>query len=82
MSFITKAQERGRQITAKLESYDMPTQTPTQNNTQTPSNKPNTPNNPNVCGVVCQKKKKRKILLIGLGVLVIGGVAFFVLKKK
>ena len=34
------------------------------------------------CGVICQKKKKRKILLIGLGVLLVGGVSYFILKKK
>jgi len=34
------------------------------------------------CGVICQKKKKRKILLIGLGVLLVGGISYFILKKK
>jgi hypothetical protein len=34
------------------------------------------------CGVICQKKKKRKVLLIGFGVLLVGGVSYFILKKK
>ena len=78
MSFITKAIERGREL--KLDNIDTPNPINPTSNNQTPSNTPN--DTPTKCGVVCQKKKKRKILLIGLGVLVIGGVAFFVLKKK
>ena len=34
------------------------------------------------CGVICQKKKKRKVLFIGLGVLLVGGLSYFILKKK
>jgi len=34
------------------------------------------------CGVICQKKKKRKVLLIGFGVLLVGGISYFILKKK
>lgn len=34
------------------------------------------------CGVICQKKKKRKVLFIGLGILLVGGISYFILKKK
>jgi hypothetical protein len=34
------------------------------------------------CGVICQKKKKRKVLLIGFSVLLVGGISYFILKKK
>jgi hypothetical protein len=50
-------------------------------NSPPPTTPPNTPTTQK-CGVICQKKKKRKILLIGLGVLLVGGVSYFILKKK
>jgi len=77
MSFITKAQEKIREY--KLDNIDTPNPINTPNN-QTPNTPNDTPTNQ--CGVVCQKKKKRKILLIGLGVLLVGGVSYFIFKKK
>ena len=49
-----------------------------------PTNQPsqNQSNQASKCGVICQKKKKRKVLLIGFGVLLVGGISYFILKKK
>jgi len=46
----------------------------------TGTDSPNTTTNK--CGVICQKKKKRKVVLIGFGVLLVGGISYFILKKK
>jgi len=51
----------------------VPTNQPSQNQSNQASSK---------CGVICQKKKKRKVLLIGFGVLLVGGISYFILKKK
>jgi len=43
---------------------------------------PNYNTTTNKCGVICQKKKKRKVILIGFGVLLVGGISYFIIKKK
>jgi hypothetical protein len=53
------------------------------NPTSAPPTTPTTPSRTSTkCGVICQKKKKRKVLLIGFGVLLVGGISYFILKKK
>jgi hypothetical protein len=61
-----KLEDTGNTISADKNSAD----SPNYNNTTTK------------CGVICQKKKKRKVLLIGFGVLLVGGISYFILKKK
>jgi len=53
-------------------------------NLRNPTSAPPTtpPTTSTKCGVICQKKKKRKVLLIGFGVLLVGGISYFILKKK
>jgi hypothetical protein len=63
---LKKLENSGGNIIPETDLPDSPT-----NNTKT-----------NKCGVICQKKKKRKVLLIGFGVLLVSGISYFILKKK
>jgi hypothetical protein len=53
--------------------------TPTNNHTPTNTN---TQNRPAVCGPICQKKKMRTYLIVGVAATIALGVTYFILKKK
>jgi len=71
-----RANAQRQVVDGEIELVDFNLRNPTSAPPTTP------PTTSTKCGVICQKKKKRKVLLIGFGVLLVGGISYFILKKK